>query len=202
MTIPIVNDVADEGSEIFNVRLNTPTGGTLGALRNSLVIIGDDDTGGQLQFANAVFSVTENGGLATITVMRSGGSSGAVTVKYQTTLRSATTADFTSIPLTSLSFANGETATTVWFSFWPSAFGIFDAFPGESGRQAHPAGQIAAALIAKAPELLSPPPIFESVDVLAAKLYHSLPGAIIARRGTTDCFRAVPRPETLREQPS
>ena len=68
--------------------------------------------------------------------------------------------------------ANAETATTVWFALkiGPSTFGIFDAFADDSSRQAHLAGQIAAALMAKAPELLSQPPTIEPVDVLAAKL--------------------------------
>jgi quinol monooxygenase YgiN len=34
----------------------------------------------------------------------------------------------------------------------PSTFGIFDAFPNEAGRQAHLAGRVAAALMAKASE--------------------------------------------------
>jgi len=71
-----------------------------------------------------------------------------------------------------LPLANAEPATTVWFALklGPSTFGIFDAFPDEAGRQAHLAGQIAAALMAKAPELLAQPPTIERVDVLAAKL--------------------------------
>ncbi len=71
-----------------------------------------------------------------------------------------------------LPLANAEPATTVWFALklGPSTFGIFDAFPDEAGRQAHLAGQIAAALMAKAPELLAQPPTIEHVDVLAAKL--------------------------------
>ena len=52
----------------------------------------------------------------------------------------------------------------------PSTFGIFDAFPDEQGRQAHLSGKVAAALMAKAPELLAKPPVIEKVDVLAAKL--------------------------------
>jgi quinol monooxygenase YgiN len=50
-----------------------------------------------------------------------------------------------------------------------STFGIFDAFPGEPERQAHLAGRLAAALMAKAGELLSEPPSIERVDVLASK---------------------------------
>jgi quinol monooxygenase YgiN len=65
-----------------------------------------------------------------------------------------------------------EPATTAWFALrlGPSTFGIFDAFPDESGRQAHLSGQVAAALMARASELFSQPPVIEKVDVLAVKL--------------------------------
>jgi quinol monooxygenase YgiN len=64
-----------------------------------------------------------------------------------------------------------EAGTVVWYAFrsGPSSFGIFDAFADESGRNAHLAGQIAAALMAKAPDLLSQPPDIRKVDVLASK---------------------------------
>src|SRR3954465_13818421 len=65
-----------------------------------------------------------------------------------------------------------EPATTAWFGIQlgPSTFGIFDAFPDEAGRQAHLTGKVAAALMAKAGELLAQPPSIEKVDVLAEKL--------------------------------
>lgn len=65
-----------------------------------------------------------------------------------------------------------EPATTAWFAIrlGPSTFGIFDAFPDEAGRQAHLTGRVAAALMAKAAELLAVPPVIEQVDVLAVKL--------------------------------
>ncbi len=71
-----------------------------------------------------------------------------------------------------LALANQEAATVVWFALrlGPATFGIFDAFSDEAGRKAHLAGQIAAALMAKASDLLSEPPKIEQVDVLAAKL--------------------------------
>jgi quinol monooxygenase YgiN len=71
-----------------------------------------------------------------------------------------------------LALVEQEPATTVWFGIrlGPSTFAIFDAFPDEAGRQAHLSGQVAAALMAKAPELLAEPPSIEKVDVLAAKL--------------------------------
>ena len=71
-----------------------------------------------------------------------------------------------------LSLVQAEPDTTTWFALrlGPTTFGIFDTFPDESGRQAHLAGRVAAALMARAPELLAQPPTIERVDVLAAKL--------------------------------
>ncbi|HTD02182.1 antibiotic biosynthesis monooxygenase [Undibacterium sp.] len=71
-----------------------------------------------------------------------------------------------------LPLANQEAGTVVWFALrmGPSTFGIFDAFPNEAGRAAHLSGPIAAALMAKATELLSQAPVIEQVEVLAAKL--------------------------------
>jgi len=71
-----------------------------------------------------------------------------------------------------LALVEQEPATTAWFGIrlGPTTFGIFDAFPNEAGRQAHLSGQVAAALMSKASELLAQPPSIEKVDVLAAKL--------------------------------
>ena len=71
-----------------------------------------------------------------------------------------------------LPLVQDETATTAWFAlrFGPSSFGIFDAFPNEAGRQAHLAGRVAAALLARAEDLFSAPPVIDKVDTLASKL--------------------------------
>jgi quinol monooxygenase YgiN len=71
-----------------------------------------------------------------------------------------------------LALVEQEPATTAWFAIRMGGptFGIFDAFPDEAGRQAHLAGKVAAALMAKAPELLAQAPKIEKIDVLAAKL--------------------------------
>ena len=52
-----------------------------------------------------------------------------------------------------LSLVNKEPATITWFGIrmGPSTFGIFDAFPDESGRQAHLSGQVAAELACRQP---------------------------------------------------
>ena len=71
-----------------------------------------------------------------------------------------------------LPLVEAEPATIAWFGLrlGPSTFGIFDTFPDEAGRQAHLAGKVAEALMAKAADLLARPPEIAHVDVLAAKL--------------------------------
>ena len=65
-----------------------------------------------------------------------------------------------------------EPQTTAWFAvrLTSSRFAIFDAFPNETGREAHLAGPVAAALMENTPELLASDPRIETVDVLADKL--------------------------------
>lgn len=71
-----------------------------------------------------------------------------------------------------LEMARAESQTNTWFAIRidQSTFGIFDTFADESGRTAHLEGDIAAALMAKAPELLAEAPDIKKVDILAAKL--------------------------------
>jgi quinol monooxygenase YgiN len=65
-----------------------------------------------------------------------------------------------------------EPATLTWYAMrlGPTTFGIYDTFPDDQGREAHLAGQVAAALMQKAPELLASPPVIQKIEVLAAKL--------------------------------
>jgi quinol monooxygenase YgiN len=70
-----------------------------------------------------------------------------------------------------VALARSEPATVQWFAFriGPTTFGIFDTFELEEGRTVHLNGPIAAALMAKAPELLAQPPVIEKIDLLAVK---------------------------------
>ena len=67
--------------------------------------------------------------------------------------------------------AEKEPTTIHWYAFRlsHSTFGVFDTFNDENGRQKHLNGPIGQALVAKAPELFSSPPLIEPVDVLGAK---------------------------------
>jgi quinol monooxygenase YgiN len=91
-----------------------------------------------------------------------------------------------------LPLVENEPGTTAWFALklGPFSFGIFDAFPHDTARQAHLAGRVAAALMARAADLLAAPPDIEYVDTLASKLPHSagalLPSGVIGLEGAND----------------
>jgi quinol monooxygenase YgiN len=70
-----------------------------------------------------------------------------------------------------LPLAQAEAGTVSWYAARTSetTFWIFDTFGSEAARQAHIDGDIAAALMAKADELLAGPPEILPADVLAAK---------------------------------
>jgi quinol monooxygenase YgiN len=69
-----------------------------------------------------------------------------------------------------LAIVQEERGTTTWYAFrlGPTTFGIFDAFPEESGRQAHLNGKVVDALNASA-ALFAKPPQIEKLDILASK---------------------------------
>ena len=70
------------------------------------------------------------------------------------------------------SLVAAEAGTTAWFAvrFDKETYAIFDAFEDEAGRAAHLSGQVAAALMANANELLALPPAIRKANVLADKL--------------------------------
>lgn len=64
-----------------------------------------------------------------------------------------------------------EPKTITWYAFklGPTTFGIFDTFEEEEGRQAHLTGDIAKALMQKAPDLFVSSPDIQKAEVLAVK---------------------------------
>lgn len=69
-----------------------------------------------------------------------------------------------------LALVQQEPDTVRWFGlrFGPSSFGIFDAFPDDSGRQAHLDGAVARALEERVGTLIQEPE-FNLVDVLVER---------------------------------
>lgn len=112
----------ESGTEAFIATLTTPTGNaTIGSPSANTVTITDNDTQPSVQFSSATYSVAENvaGGLATITVSRSGATGNAVSVNYATVSGGSATGntacgagvDYVNASGT-LNFAAGDTSKT------------------------------------------------------------------------------------------
>nr|NCQ75845.1 hypothetical protein [Microcystis aeruginosa W13-13] len=116
VTIPIVNDTQFEPNETVNLTLSNPTGGaTLGTQTTAVLTILNDDLPqpGTISFNSNSYTVNENNGTANITLNRSGGSDGEVSVILTPSNGSATAGDdYTNTPIT-VTFANGQTSKTV-----------------------------------------------------------------------------------------
>jgi Leucine-rich repeat (LRR) protein/ribosomal protein L35AE/L33A len=111
-TVVILDDDTYEGDETVNLTLSNVAGdATIGDPGTAALIIVDDEMqGSTLQFSSDNYSVNENGGSATITVTRAGGSQGTVSVDYATSDDSATAgSDYTETSGT-LDWANGDIA--------------------------------------------------------------------------------------------
>lgn len=116
--VPVVEDAFIEGGETVALFLTNagPIGiGSLGVLTNATLTIVDNDFGpGVLGFAVTNFSYAENVGLASVTVVRTNGSLGGVSVGFATVDGGGTAttgADYLSTNGT-LTFADGEESKT------------------------------------------------------------------------------------------
>jgi len=116
VTIPITDDSIYELTETVNLTISNPTGGaTLGTQQTAtLSIIDNDAVPGVIQFSNATYSVNENGTPVTaVTLTRTNGSDGAVSVRINLTNGTATApSDYNNTQVT-VNFANGETSRTL-----------------------------------------------------------------------------------------
>ena len=116
-TVTILTDASVESSETFGLSLS---GTNIGAQSTATVTILDDDGTGSLQFSTSGYTGAENGGPITITVTRTGGSLGQVSVDAATTTSGSTaTSNVDYVPITTtLTWANGD-ATPKTFTVSP-----------------------------------------------------------------------------------
>lgn len=113
VNIPIINDNLFEGDETFRAQASNLSSGASFDFDPALTltIIEDDaEPGGELNFSSASYDVNENAGTATITVTRSGGSNGAVSVNYASSDDTATAGSDYSASAGTLSWAAGDTS--------------------------------------------------------------------------------------------
>jgi streptogramin lyase len=116
LLVPVLDQGLTSGQRTVNLTLTDPAGGaTLGTPSGAVLTIADNDppqnNPGTLQFTASTYNAAENGGSVTITVTRSGGSSGAVSVQFTTTDNTGIAGqDYTATTQT-LSWADGDTSS-------------------------------------------------------------------------------------------
>ena len=81
-TVFITNSATPEPQENFSLRLQNPSVGTVGA--DALVTINDDDGSGSIQFASSTYTTTEQTGTASLSVTRTGGTTGSASILCST----------------------------------------------------------------------------------------------------------------------
>ena len=116
--IPIINNNAVDGNKNFFIELSEPRSfgpqqtnqPALGFnCRAEVTIVDEDKARGTLVFSKPIFTVSESNATATITVIRTNGSDGQVTVNYTTTNGTATAGNDYLTASNKLTFFSGDT---------------------------------------------------------------------------------------------
>ena len=111
--VTIIDDGLFEGTETINLILSDAVGASLGETATATISVTDDDeppAAGSLIFSNSAITAAEDGGDVTVTVSRSGGSTGAVSVDYNTADGTAIASSDYTYTSGSISFADGDAA--------------------------------------------------------------------------------------------
>ncbi len=115
-TVTTTEDTTSEADETLVLALSNPSGGaTLSTPNQAVLTIQDDDvsTAGEIRFSSSTYTVTESAGTATITVTRVSGSTGAVSVDFNTSDGTAIAGSDYIATSGTLNFADGETTKTI-----------------------------------------------------------------------------------------
>lgn len=115
-TVPIIDDATIDGSKTFLVTLSVPTGSpSLGTTSIEVTILDNDSSSyqygsGSIRFSNGDYQVTENAGFADVTVRRTGGAQGTVSVNYEVSAGTALPGQDYVATTGTLTFLPGESA--------------------------------------------------------------------------------------------
>jgi hypothetical protein len=134
ISVPLINDTMYTGDQTFTVVLSTPQGGaTLGAATSAVVTVTDDETvpvhPGSLALRTTAVSAVESAGTVSVSVGRTDGSDGGVSVSWQTVAGSAAAGVRYTAASGTLTWAAGDTADKT------IAVSLIDDAVGDQGDQ-------------------------------------------------------------------
>lgn len=114
-TIPVLDDVTVEGDETVLLVLESPSANaTIGRGQATLTIADNDFAPGRLGFATQQIFTNEDGGGVNVTITRTSGRSGAVSVRYQTASGTAMAGEDFVATSGTVQFLQGETTKTIF----------------------------------------------------------------------------------------
>jgi uncharacterized delta-60 repeat protein len=119
INVPLINTGTVGANRQFHVALSNPmvgttnTPGLMGSFSNATLTIVNDNHTGALQFSAPSYTVNENGGYATISVVRTGGNAGSISGHYSTSDGTAATGlNYTAVSGT-VTLATGQIFTNI-----------------------------------------------------------------------------------------
>ena len=112
INVAVKGDTVPEPNETFLVTLLNPVNATI-ATAQGTGTINDDDESGFVQFDAATATVAENAGSVSLTVTRTGDTSGVTTVNFETSDGTATQKNDYTFGFGTIQFGPGETSKTI-----------------------------------------------------------------------------------------
>ncbi len=115
-SVQLCGDVVVEtpNPETLTLRLLSVTPpATLGAQSTAVLQIQENDGGGTLRFSSSAYSLTEGTGTATLTVLRTGGSAGGVSVPWHLGGSAVAGTDYVTPPSVPIPFGSGQTSASL-----------------------------------------------------------------------------------------
>jgi hypothetical protein len=110
--VAVKGDTTPEPNETFFVNLLNPVNGTINVAQGTGTI-NDDDESGFVQFSSPTATVTENGGSVSLTVTRTGDTSGVTTVNFETSDGTAVQKSDYTFNSGTVQFNPGDTSKTI-----------------------------------------------------------------------------------------
>jgi uncharacterized delta-60 repeat protein len=113
VNVPVLNNPLPQGDRTVTMLISNILNATIGSPSNAVLTIKDSTfSPGQLEFATTNFFANEGDGTASVTVLRTGGSSGSVSAFYYTTANTAVPGlNYISVSNT-VTFSDGQTNRT------------------------------------------------------------------------------------------
>jgi hypothetical protein len=113
ISVPTITNNVDEGDRTVDLTLalvSGPAGAAVGAQGAAILNIMDNDAGGQIRFRESGYTIKENNGFLTVTILRTGGVAGPVSVDYTTVDGSARAGVDYTLTQGTLTFPAGTTS--------------------------------------------------------------------------------------------